>query len=89
MPSKKEMEFGIKTLEENDNNVDYIVSHCCPYRIAYKISNGRYAPDELTEYFDKVDGTVDFRYWFFGHYHNDMQYNEKYILMYMQFIRIA
>ena len=89
IPSAEDMEFGLKTLEKSQNDIDYIVSHCCPYRIAYKISNGRFEPDKLTEYFDMVDGTTDFRYWFFGHYHDDMQYSEKYILLYKQFIRIA
>ncbi len=89
IPSKEEMDFGLKTLEENKNQVDYIVTHCCPHRIEYKMSNGRFAPDALTEYFDVIDGTADFKYWFYGHYHNDMQYLEKYILLYMQFIKIA
>lgn len=89
IPSEEEMAFGLKTLEENGNQVDYIVSHCCPQRIAYKFSNGEYQADALTEYFDRVDGTVDFDYWFFGHYHNDRQIREKYLLLYMQFIRIA
>ena len=89
IPSEEEMAFGLKTLKENGNQVDYIVSHCCPQRIAYKFSNGEYQADALTEYFDRVDGTVDFHYWFFGHYHNDRQIREKYLLLYMQFIRIA
>lgn len=89
MPSEEEMAFGLKTLEENNNKVDYIISHCCPYRIAYKLSNGFYEADELTEYFDKVDGTVDFDYWVFGHYHDDLQIDEKYILLYMQFIQLC
>lgn len=89
IPSQEEMDFGLKTLENNGNRVDYIISHCCPQRIAYKLSNGEFKADVLTEYFDRVDGTVDFDYWFFGHYHNDRQIREKYLLLYMQFIRIT
>lgn len=34
MPSDEEMEFGLKTLAENRNKVDFVVSHCCPQSIA-------------------------------------------------------
>ena len=89
MPSPEEMDFGLKTLNDNKNNVDFIVSHCAPSHIAASISAGTYKPDMLTNYFETISQTVNFKKWFFGHYHNDIAVDDKYILLYDQIIRIA
>lgn len=88
MPSQEEMEFGIKTLEENGNKVDFIVSHCCPQEIVSIFSKGIYKSDNLTEYFNKIANTVDFDKWFFGHYHSNVQILDKYIMLYEQIVRV-
>ena len=80
MPSKDEMDFGLRTLKENDNCVDFIISHCCPQEIASFM--GFYAADELTSYFDEVAHTVKFKRWYFGHYHDTRTIFYKFILLY-------
>lgn len=89
MPSPEEMDFGLKTLKDNKNNIDFIVSHCAPSHVAASISAGTYKPDMLTNYFETISQTVNFKKWFFGHYHNDIAVDDKYILLYDQIIRIA
>ena len=89
MPSPEEMDFGLKTLNDNKNNVDFIISHCAPSHVAASISAGTYKPDMLTNYFETISQTVNFKKWFFGHYHNDIAVDDKYILLYDQIIRIA
>lgn len=88
MPSQDEMEFGIKTLDEHDNKVDYIITHCCPQQIASLFSNGLYKADKLTSYFNVVAETVDFSAWFFGHYHDDCEIMSKFIMLYDQIVRV-
>lgn len=89
MPSPEEMDFGLKTLNDNKNNVDFIISHCAPSHVAASISAGTYKPDMLTNYFETISQTVNFKKWFFGHYHNDIAVDDKFILLYDQIIRIA
>ena len=89
MPSAEEMEFGLKTLEDNDFKVDYIVSHCCPQDVASVFSNGFYKPDMLTQYFNTVASDTEFDRWFFGHYHDNAQILGKYILLYEQIVRVV
>lgn len=89
MPSQEEMDFGLKTLEEHGNKVDFIVSHCCPQEIASIFSHGSYKPDQLTSYFNVVANTVDFSKWFFGHYHNNAQVLSKFIMLYEQIVRVV
>lgn len=89
MPSKEEMKFGLKTLAEHNNEVDYIITHCCPQQIAAIYSHGTFKTDELTDYFNAVMNTTKFSKWFFGHYHDDTQIFNKFILLYHQIIRIT
>ena len=88
MPSDEEMQFGIKTLEENGNKVDFIVSHCCPQAVASLFSHGLYKPDRLTSYFNVVAETVDFSKWFFGHYHDNKMIMSDFIMLYEQIVRV-
>ena len=87
MPSKEEMDFGLRNLVKNKNKVDYIISHGCPQQIASLC--GYFKPDKLTEYFDMVYEKVDFSQWFFGHYHDNRQFFNKFIMLYEQILRIA
>lgn len=89
MPNQEEMDFGLKTLEDHDNKVDFIVSHCCPQEVASIFSHGSYKPDQLTSYFNVVANTVDFSKWFFGHYHNNAQILSKFIMLYEQIMRVV
>lgn len=88
LPSDEEMEFGLETLEENGNKVDYIVTHCCPQHVASALSHGKYAPDKLTEYFNKISEAVTFNKWYFGHYHDNKTVLGKYIMHYDWLVRI-
>lgn len=89
MPSEEEMQFGSETLDNNDNKVDFIVSHCCPQRIASLMSHGMYKPDVLTSYFNIVSETVEFDKWLYGHYHWDRWNSGKYICFYESIERIV
>lgn len=89
LPTQAEMDFGLKTLKEHNNKVDFIISHCCPQEVASIFSRGMYQPDCLTVYFNTVASTVDFSKWFFGHYHDNMQVFDKYIMLYNHIWRIV
>lgn len=87
LPTEEEMQFGLKTLEENGNKVDFVISHCCPQRVASLFSHGCYQADDLTRYFNVIADTVEFDRWFFGHYHNNQVVMSKFIMLYEQIVR--
>jgi len=47
-----------------------------------------YKPDRVTDYLETVKDKVDYKKWFFGHYHDNININEKEILIYEQMIRV-
>ena len=89
MPSEDEMKFGLETLRNNGNKVDYIVSHCCPQEVASFFAHGFYKSDKLTDYFNTVARTTEFSKWFFGHYHNNKQILDKFVMLYEQIVRVV
>lgn len=89
LPTQEEMDFGLKTLAEHNDEVDFIISHCAPQQVASLISRGEYKPDILTAYFAAIAEDTKFTKWFFGHYHDNRQIMGKFIMLYEQIIRIA
>lgn len=48
-----------------------------------------FEPDPETDYLEEIRQKVNYRKWFFGHYHDNRNVSEKEILLYEQSIRIA
>lgn len=89
MPTEEELEEGKKNLEANGNKVDFIVSHCCAASTQVLLGGGMYKSDYLNEYFEELRQSVQFKKWFFGHYHDNKNVNAEEILLYEQIIRIV
>lgn len=88
MPTEHEMAYGLENLKKHNNDVDYIITHCCPQEIASFYSKGFFKPDDETIYFNFLAKEIKFKNWFFGHYHDDKQIMGKFFMLYDQIIRI-
>ncbi len=79
LPSDSEYKEAIKTLKENSNRVDYIITHTAPREIIRRI--GKY-PDrndmELTGFLEWIMYEVTFKKWYFGHWHTDRDIDAKF-----------
>ncbi len=90
MPSEEEMEEGRNNLRKHDYTVDYIVTHCCSSSTQEALGcRGLYTSDKLTDYFEFIKNYANYKYWFFGHYHDNVNVNDKEILIYEQMVRIS
>lgn len=82
VPSRAIMEFAMDNLYSIDSKVDYVLTHCCGTRVLRQV-NPFYISDAVTQFLSFVDNTVEFKKWFFGHYHIDEEYEEgKYICLF-------
>lgn len=86
LPSYAEQSHGLDTLESQDWQVDFVISHCAPGSVAATF--GMYEQDTLTKYFDEISGRLKFDHWYFGHYHLDKEFGEKYTCLYDCVLRI-
>ena len=87
MPSMAEYDEAILNLAKNDNKVDYVFSHCAPTSIHNQIKPW-YENDELTKFHDVIKDSIEFKKWFFGHYHEDKDINEKFSALYDEVIKV-
>lgn len=81
LPDENELSRGENNLARYNNKVDYILTHCAPGKIQSRI-NKLYGENRLTQYFDKISEKVDFKKWFFGHYHISEFIDGKYAALY-------
>lgn len=86
LPDETELSHGLQTLIQNNDKVDYIITHCAPAEVSALC--GYHDADRLTQWFNMVAHTVDFHRWFFGHYHDNKQIMSKFIMLYEQIVRI-
>ena len=82
VPTKEEMQNGINNLEKVNYKVDYIISHCCPTSVQALLSGGTYKKDYLTDYLQEISEKLEFKKWYFGHYHDYRQVNSQFVLLY-------
>lgn len=87
LPSYTDCEIALQTLENHNWKVDYILSHCAPDNIQYRI-NPIYKHDILTNLFFTIDKQLTFRHWYFGHYHLDKQIDDQHTAIYQSVIEL-
>ena len=88
MPSQEEYREAEKALEQAGWEVDYIVTHAAPNHIVDLLSGGAYGHDPLTDFLETIRQKAKFHYWLFGHYHDNRIFEEKYVLLWEQMVRV-
>lgn len=87
MPSDEEYQIAAATLNKANWDVDIVVSHCGPTKIAQMLNTG-YEPDKLTEFFQSVNDMLTFKHWYFGHYHETKELTGKHTVLYRDILKI-
>jgi len=87
MPSYQEMEYAMSNLDKHDWCVDYVITHCAPANVQYSL-NPQYTQDGLTKFLFEIDKKLDFKHWYFGHYHEDKEVDDKHTCLYQKVKRI-
>lgn len=86
LPSSEEYHRAIDTLEKAQMKVDYIITHTAPKSIIPRVIGKMPDPHdmELTGFLDWIYHEVNFKKWFFGHFHEDLAVTEQLIACYQQ-----
>jgi len=88
MPFEEEYENAVNNLNKYNWDVDVIISHCCPDSIQNKI-NSNFKHDKLTNFFEHVvKEDCTYKKWYFGHYHVDVNVDEKHTCLYNWIIKV-
>lgn len=92
LPNEDEMREGIRNLEKVNYQVDYVLTHCCSssmQRVLDSLPPFIFDSDILTEYLQSMEERLEFRHWFFGHYHSDLRVDSKHTLLYEELLELA
>jgi len=91
LPSLKEYSEGLSNLKYYNNKVDYIITHSCSTKVFQMFEKEFNMHPEYTDinvYFDAIECTIDYKLWFFGHYHIDKTIDAKHIALFNNVIKI-
>lgn len=88
LPSDREYQTAMETLERANWKVDYVITHCAPTSIA-RTMNRHYQPDALTDFLEQVNKRLDFQQWFCGHYHKNKIVTLKHTILYEHILQIV
>ncbi|MCR5213594.1 MAG: metallophosphatase, partial [Eubacterium sp.] len=87
LPSPEEMQEGRDNLEKAGWKVDFVITHCAASDTANQLGfDGEL--DVLNQYHLEIKEKLEFKKWFFGHYHINKQVNDKEICLFEQIVRI-
>ena len=75
---------AISNLEKVGNKVDYVITHCCDSKTV--LNEFGFRRDICTDQLMFIDKVVDYKHWFFGHYHFDRKINEKKTCLYQEIV---
>ena len=87
LPTEDEITHANETLEKNNWECDFFISHCCSNSTQALL--GCHDHDILTDYFEEIKYKLHWRKHFFGHYHDNKNLPDDEILIYEQIIQIA
>ena len=90
IPSEEDYENGNKNLKACDYKVDYVITHTCPLNLIPSLGGYHSAMEErqLQNYLQYVNETVydSLTRWYFGHWHRDQEFGEKFRVVYLDLV---
>ncbi len=85
----EELDYGLDNLEARGNKVDYIITHCLPTFYQEFIKKGEFPPDPMSEFFEYLNKTVEYKHWYSGHYHCNVDITDKISVVFSRIIPIG
>ncbi len=90
LPTYEELNEGIANLKKYGGKVDYIITHSCSERaLAYPaIRNSATLKMNCPEsgMLSYIEENVEFKHWYFGHFHIDAELGDKYTVLYQYIV---
>ena len=81
MPTKEEMEEGMKNLEANNYEVDVILSHTLPETYMCRYHPFHEPEKRLNDYLEEVRKKANYKHWYMGHLHRDEEVGKKDVIL--------
>ena len=87
VPSQEELDHARATLDSVNWKVDYIITHTCPSR-CLNVLGFRANNDTFQNFLNEINICGEYKNWYFGHFHKDIQLDAKHLCLYNKIIKI-
>ncbi len=92
LPTFEELDEGIANLKRYKNKVDFIITHSCGQRaLMYpqiRIEAGIKTMCPESHLLSNFEDVVQFKHWYFGHFHIDAQLSDRYTALHHNVVRL-
>jgi predicted phosphodiesterase len=88
LPTVNDIKEYIKTIKANDCKFDYVITHCCANRFHKYLDLQFNKTDILTDFFESMEDKIKYDCWFFGHYHQDKEIDDKHVCLFNDIIEL-
>lgn len=92
VPTREDLQEGMKNLAKYNYKVDYIVTHTCSnraaahYQLAASMTKCNCPENTL---FDEIDEKVKYKHWYFGHFHIDCKLSYRYTALLEKILKLG
>lgn len=89
LPNNEEYKIALKELDRVNWKVDIVLSHTCPSSVIKQFdSYNERVDDPHSIWFESIKDKLSFNKWYFGHFHENMTINKKYVCLYDKISRL-
>lgn len=94
LPDERNFEEARAKLDSVGWTVDYVITHTCSTRMLSSTlypASGWNCPsvDRLTAFFDELEDRLDYKRWYYGHFHRDTNPAERHTVLYDCIVRLG
>jgi len=89
IPSREEEAAAILNLTKHNFAIDYIVTHTAPTAIVEFLNRFDRLRDPTSGMLDKFVPKLQFKHWYFGHFHTSQRINDQFTCLYNEIIRLV
>ena len=89
LPSEENFEQARAKLDSVGWKVDYVVTHTCATSYI-EPTMGRWGdPDRLTDFFQELENRLDYKHWYYGHFHIDKDVDGRHTVLYDEVVPLG
>ena len=81
-----DIDNALNNLEKVNSKVDFVITHCCDTHTVIKAFGFR--RDICTDQLTFIDKVVNYKHWFFGHYHFDRKISDTKTCLYQVIVEL-
>ena len=89
LPSEENFEQAREKLDEVGWSVDYVVTHTCATGFLEPTMGRSGDPDRLTDFFQELEKRLEYKHWYYGHFHIDRDVDERHTALYDEIVPIG